>query len=739
MRADSTARGVEPGDVMFVLFLLAYAALSFSLIPFDFQDLCYLFSLEQRRWVMQEWVHPIYVPVLDLLRGGLAVVGYHGPMLVPVELLNVAAAVVAFALLYRLARRFPGSSLAAVVALGAAACSAGFLHAAVRPTPYALAFLAQVVSLLLLIGDGPVARSRYVLAGALAGVSMGFHASAMALGIVGVVAAWCEFACTPREKAMRAVAFAAAMLTSALACWAVFVRYRGIGLQFFRDQGFWASFLAIEQMPGSSIYTSGSVVEQVSTFVETLRFQGGGLLSATLVVGLVIAVQRWRAGTTVSPLERRLLIVAAANFAGIAAFFLINNTHNGFIFASLALVPVVLAVLVRDSRILLALLALVALPEAVRTVLYMRSGPVGRNEPLLVETRYLQQLLGPRDVLITPGTPFPETLYLGHLNVFELSDDGASHPSPEVPVVHAGPELRARIAWWRGHGGRVFYALGDEATDFTGDISGATKSRQVFWRPESRAAERAPRLQALRALLGSAGLELRDPISSPNGQRYAEVFAGPAEPPAAVPSPVIKPQELRTLFMNNVTDVAAAYDAQRAEYLTQLSNSLSEDPWHECDVMQLICQGRPRRSGHDVACEPSARCATLSGILPADRPEAREVAQGCFWGSLSSEAEEQAVSAYLAAWIEQHKLGRLTDWGFQAAQHTAEMRIVLAQSTLELRWQLSESCVAGPVTMISRGLREDLVPQETLQRLVADLPIPKVRPRARPPGPAGQH
>src|SRR5262247_785573 len=138
-------------DVVFVGFLVLYALLSISLLPYDFTDLCYLFSLEQGRWVTQEWVHPIYVPTLDILRQTLALFGYDGPMLMPTELLNVGASTIAFALLYRLARRFPVDPLIAAVALGVTALCTGFWSATVRPTPYALAFLCQVSSLSLLV------------------------------------------------------------------------------------------------------------------------------------------------------------------------------------------------------------------------------------------------------------------------------------------------------------------------------------------------------------------------------------------------------------------------------------------------------------------------------------------------------------------------------------------------------------------------------------------------------------
>ena len=729
--------------MLLALFLVAYVALSVSLIPFDFRDLCYLFSLEQGRWVMQEWVHPIYVPLLDLLRTGLGLVGYDGRMLVPVELLNVAAATLTLVLLYRLARRFPGASLAAAVAVGMTALSNGFWPATVRPTPYALACLFQALALLLLVSETPVPPRRYALSGALAGVAMGLHASAMALGVVAVVCALFEPdpARTSRVTFVRVASFAGGMLASAIACWAVFVWYRDIGVGFFRDQDFRTTFLAIEQMPGSSIYTNSSVGRQLSAYAGYLRWQASGVLPAAVVLCLVAAVRRWRAGSALSPLERRLLIAAAANFAAFAGFFLINNNHNGFIYAALTLVPVVLAVAVRNSPILLALLVVLALPEAFRNVGDMRSGPKGRNDPLLVESRFLQRLLGPRDVLLTPGTPFPEALYLSHLNVLEVSDGAASHPSPEVPVVRPGPELRARIAWWLGHGGHVYYALGDESTDFEGDVSGAEKVRQVFWRPETDARERAPRMQALRAGLEAAGIELRDGVTSPNGQRYAEIRSGespPPLPPLAPPASSLPPDELSILFLEDHGDVAAPFRAHRAQYLARLEAAIRDDPWLACDVMQLVCEGRPQRGDQPVPCALSARCADLSGgrdgepaVGAAPRPpmgEQQSAPDTCFWGALSSQAEESAVGDYLASWARQHDLGRVTDWKFRANGQSAEMTIALSGGTLGLSWELSDSCAPGPVgARPSDGIRLDALSSDQLRQLVADLPVPKVR------------
>src|SRR4029453_15417956 len=121
---------------------------------------------------------------------------------------------------------------------------------------------------------------------------------------------------------------------------AVFLAYNRIDAEYFRRQDFHSAFRGIEQVPNTSIYTSGSAWAQLSTFAASLSYQAGALVRIAVVV-IVIALARWL--WTRRPLgsaERRLAVATAANCAGFAGFFLINNAHNGFIFAALTLIPV---------------------------------------------------------------------------------------------------------------------------------------------------------------------------------------------------------------------------------------------------------------------------------------------------------------------------------------------------------------------------------------------------------------
>jgi hypothetical protein len=612
--APPGSRRFHPADAVFGAFLVAYVAASVSLIPYDFTDLCYLFSLERGTWATQEWVHPIYVPTLRVLTAVVGAFGYHGHMLVPVELMNVGVASAVYVLLYSLARRVSGPSLAAAAAVAVTAMSTGFWIATLRSTPYALAFLCQVISLSLLISDRPVPPTRYALAGAFAGLSMGYHASAMALGVAGVVCALFEPdpGRTRRGTFARITAFGGAMLGVAIASWAVFIAYNGLGTRYFRALDFHSTFLGIEQVPNTSIYTSGSGSAQISSFVASLSGQAGVLVRVAVVV-VVLVLARWLwARRPLGSAERRLALATVGNFAGIAGFFLINNTHNGFIFASLTLVPVMIAVAIGRSWIGLAVLVYLAWPSTVDNIEHMmQSQAQAANDPQLAEVRFLEQVMGDRAVLLTPGTPFPEMLYLSHLNLFEVSTGEATHRSNDVPVLHPGEALRARIAWWLGNGRRVIYALGDESTNFTGDLVGAEKERQIFWRNELAARERAPILRQLRAALEASGIEIRETLASPRGNRYAEIgiaerTARTAPPPVAASGHTSR--ELRSLLVAKAKDGDNPLLPGRIRFLTELEAAIPGDPWLLCDWMALTCEAEGEYDGDRVACRAVRGC-----------------------------------------------------------------------------------------------------------------------------------
>ena len=192
----------------------------------------------------------------------------------------------------------------------------------------------------LLLGCGPArAGRRYALAGAAAGLAAGFHLSAVSLLLPGLCAARWE----SREASRLRLAggFAAGFAAALAAAYAAFLLRSGPGMTWFNleHSRFWALFRDIEQIPESSLYTSRSLLRQLREFGEALRIQGRPLLQAVLASGvLVLLAGRGRAWIEEPAVKACALSVVCA--AAFSLFFIVNNSHNGFIFSVALLLPV---------------------------------------------------------------------------------------------------------------------------------------------------------------------------------------------------------------------------------------------------------------------------------------------------------------------------------------------------------------------------------------------------------------
>ena len=628
---------LRPVHIVALVGVLALFALStVPAIPYDFCDLCYLFSLEDGRWTPQEWMHPLWVPFLDGYRWVLALFGFHGHMLVAVEVLNVGIALWALVLLFALTRRVTRDPLIAIAAaLVTAGCHA-FWCAAVRPTPYALAFTCLTASLVLLVSDDPVPTRRYAIAGAIAGLAMGLHASAMSLGPAALICALREpdVEKTRARTVARTAAFGAAMVASALTCWTLFIARNHIARDYFQATQFATAFAGIEQVQGTSIYTSHNPLRQVIEFARTL-FGKNDALSFVAVPMLVWALWQRRTATPrdpAKPVEQRLATAALANLGVLGAFFLINNTHNGFVFASLALAPALIAVVasrLRNGRIVflgLASVLAIGMAFVAKDRIVATPGVVSRD-PVLAEVQFLDARMRPKDVILTPGCPFPEMQYLTPLNLVELRSSGVGADSCQVPYACVDRTLRDRGDWWTTHGSRVFMALGDETTNFTSDEDWGEKRRQIFGDPWLTASERAPHLASVRSAMEAAGLLIGSVMLSPGGQRYAQVRPAETNGASVAPRPAASLTADELLAAIGDRDLVSRY---RVRVLTQFARALPGDPWSVCDLMQLACELGLRRHGSPV-CEPIAGCSACAppsahaetGVSPATAVQAR--------------------------------------------------------------------------------------------------------------------
>lgn len=505
------------GRLAFCAGLAVWVALSWRLLPYDFQDVCYLFSLEGGTVLAQEWVHPLFVPMLAVWRELLAAFGLGARMLIPVEALNLCLGCSTLALLFVAVEKLCRDSLAAAAGALLLGFSCGFWDGSLRVTPYAPAAACAVLSAVLMLGLGPASASRrYAFAGAAAGLAAGFHLSALALLLPGFFAIHREDRETSRLRLTGF--FVGGFLAALLAAYAAFLLRSGLAMTWFnlRHSRFSAVFREIEQIPESSLYTSRSLLRQVREFAETLHIQGRPLLQAVLAGG-VLAILLGRGRAWLQEPARRASALAGVCAAAFCLFFVLNNSHNGFIFSALLLLPVPLA-------FALAELGALRWPFLMGCLLAISFSALqglehGQDQdPILGEARFLSRLMRPGDVLVVPGSPFPELTYLRHLDILRVGTDGAK--DTDVPTVEAGL-LAPRLAGTLEQGRRVFFAPGDQEASFTGDV-GTQKRRQVFETAGDAQSRRASALALRRRLEGR--LRLRCGLASPAGEGYCEVL-----------------------------------------------------------------------------------------------------------------------------------------------------------------------------------------------------------------------
>ncbi len=603
------------GNILFLGSLVGFIVYSLSLLPCDYLDLWYLLDLEQGRGNPMELVHPLYLPVLVAYRTLLGWVGIEGRMLVPVEILNICIASIAHWLVYRLARRFSSDALAGAAATLVAMVGTGPWNAAVRPTPYAWGTLLVVlVAWICLAPGGLGTRSRVALAGLATGVTMGIHLSAMALVPAVLV---CLVAENPRN--LRAVGslgsrYLRAVMATVLAEYGILASLHDLGVQRLllgKGEGFGALYRTLEQEPGTALLTSRSLLHQVTIYFQTLGDCNQGLLillAAALVVAVVLhprSIPGWLRE------DRVLWITAATIFVGFAGFFTLNNARNGFGFASMILGPVLLARVVTRTRGLVWLILPIAAGLVGVGVLAMQGSAItADNDAMYVETRFLGEALRAQDVLVVPGCPYIELLYLKHVNVLGVTDRPVSaHDEPcRSPMVLADSSLLDRLAWYRSRGSRVLFTDGDLETDFTSDASGAEKRAQVFHGASFQASDRRDRARKVRDVLLER-FTLQPGLSSPLDRAYDELESRdgvePPELPVAPDGPDASSKAIPVRLREVGSRTRSLDIADLATYLQAWADAIPGDTYLLCDLTQALC-------ARDSSNDPN-RCPRVPG------------------------------------------------------------------------------------------------------------------------------
>ncbi len=500
---------------------------------------------------------------------------------------------------------------------------AGIGLAAIRPTPYAWGYLFVVLaSWICMAPHGLGSRRRVALAGLATGMAMGFHLSAMALIPVVLVCLVAESPRNLRPVGLLGARYLRSVTATLLAEYGMLATLRDLGLQRIivgDGDGYGDLYRKFEQFPGTSLLTSGSVLTQVSMYCGNLYYFDAGLM-ALLALVLVLGIARYRRAALQRILaDRTPWIVATAVFAGFAGFFLFNNARNGFVFASLLLLPVILAIGMTWAPRMVWVIAPIAGCVAVAGAIDLQStGPSADKDPMYLETLFLDDALGEQDVLVVPGCPSPELLYLKHLNVLGVTDRPAESGgrSCETPMVLPDPSFLDRLAWYRARGSRVFYTNGNVETDFGGDASGAEKSAQVFHSQSYLARDRKNLADKVNAILRQR-FTLHPGLMSPQGRPYFEVEirddAEPSQAPATPPDPAGSARELPERLaalgrLSNLLDIALL-----TAYLERWAIAVPGDPYLECDLVQAVCALEPAGGGDRRV--PNPRCTHRAVLM----------------------------------------------------------------------------------------------------------------------------
>jgi tetratricopeptide (TPR) repeat protein len=447
------------GRLILAAGILAWAWSTARLFPFDFEDIGYLFSLQGMQWADSEWTHPLYVPLLHPYAALLRLAGWSGRMLVPCELLNVAAGAATLLLLGLWAESLCGSSLIAAAATLLLAFSEGFTVGCLRTAPYAPAALLTVVSAILLLEGRPAsAGKRWAASGAAAGLAAGLHLGALALP--AAVFVWARSSVRPpKERTARLLRYSAGFGAALAASFAVFVWVHSVSPSALLAKNPRDFFHGIEQVPGTSIYSNPSPARQALDYLRTLLKQGEGGIAVLFALAAVLFAARRRNGERDA--AEAFAFVSSAAFA---AFFALNNSQNGFIFSSLLLAPVAVALEFSRRRRLgqfFAALGLWLAAGAARGALDSAACPDSNSDPRLSEASFLDRTLGKDGLLLLTGCPERELFYHASIRgvvVAEQPSAAAWNTCP-IPVVAADARLRARIDYYRARGSGVLLAL----------------------------------------------------------------------------------------------------------------------------------------------------------------------------------------------------------------------------------------------------------------------------------------
>lgn len=376
--------------------------------------------------------HPLYVPVVALVRRAWEAAGGTGPALPALQLLSLLAGMANLVLIHRLALRLTGKEGAAAGAAVLAATGQNLWAWSLQTTSYTLATaFALAASERALVGGRPSLRGA-LWSGACAGLAASFDTAA---GLIAAPLLW-EARHSRREAAAFLGALAAVLLGSYAA---LFWRLSGLGWPFPPTLQGLLSSLPRDIVP---LWRSGDLPGQLRALLRSDAPLDLFFLAAPLLVGLY--------PRTLDPRPRRF---AAAFFSAVLAFFFANDPGNRFLYAGALFMPL-LAVLARPKA-WPALAAASLLFNAVHPPRY-----AARGNPSFDEADFLAARLGPRDLLVALSDPDWLLAYglRGRVPVLKLARPGDASARFGQAVAPAGAPAERLMDETLCRGGRVLFA-----------------------------------------------------------------------------------------------------------------------------------------------------------------------------------------------------------------------------------------------------------------------------------------
>jgi hypothetical protein len=488
------------------ILVVFYLTLTLRVLPWHYSDVSYAVLVEQGSSFSRAWAHPLFVPVFSFYRGLLRLLGYSGPMLLPIERLNAAAGAASLWVLFEITDDLIHDPLLSASCAGFFGIVPTVLEHTLIARSCAASFFFLTVAAYCLLRETLPRRLADIAAGLSCAAAAGFDIGAVAFlpAAAVILRSRKRGADSFREEAETLAAF----LSGLLAAYALCASFHGL-----RSWGeLFPETISTAGSPAESIWIQKSLLWQARTCLQLLR-QMRKPLEAVVVL---LALNWTRAGA----LYARFKIPARAFFVMAAASLLlyaVNDAQNDFFYESILFLPVMLAVLCSGRRWLRAGFIAFALVAARSAYVYLpKAGHSAAMNPVLSEIGFLHEHLDSESTLLIPGCPCAGLAYARAFRLVQVGEEGQLESAPHchTAALAYGPALDARIRRELSMPGRAVYAAENNASP---DPEDAERERMSGHAPKSISLER----------FRVNGFVVDAPVVSPLGNSYYRIRLKP--------------------------------------------------------------------------------------------------------------------------------------------------------------------------------------------------------------------